>query len=202
MISILKGSIESVGGDDKSLYIDLMTTMGIGYRVFLPSRYSMSKGKEALLYTAHIVREDSQTLFGFEAKIERRVFELLRSVSGIGPKIALAILSTYSVDEINSLIIAGDHGTLSKVSGLGKKGAQKIILDLQDKITDLGLEVVGDVKKKFDDGMVKELKEALKSLGFSGEALDGYVEVAKEILVKKEDIGLEELIKLVLSRND
>lgn len=202
MISILKGTIESVGGDDKSLYIDLMTSVGVGYHVNLPNRYSMSKGKETLLYTAHIVREDSQTLYGFEQKIEKAVFELLRSVSGIGPKIALAILSTYSVDEINSLIIAGDHGTLSKVSGLGKKGAQKIILDLQEKITDLGLEVVGDVKKKVDDGMVKELKEALKSLGFTGEALNGYVDVAKGILSKKKDIDLEELIKLVLSRND
>ena len=180
----------------KDSYVDILISSGVGYRIYIPSTYILpSKGEKYSVYTYFHVREDNQTLFGFETEEDRDLFELLISVSGIGPKIGLAIMSTYSKKELDSILNDGDAKKLSKVSGLGMKGAQKIILELRGKIDLKGGEESGG-------NAVKELKEVLKTLGFSGEALNQYVEYGEGILSANSDIEIEELVKKVLNQND
>ncbi len=180
----------------KDSYIDIQTASGLGYRISVPSTYILPpRGEKYSLYTHFHVREDNQTLFGFEREEERDFFEILISVSGIGPKIGLAIISTYSKKELEEIITQGDAKKLSKVNGLGLKGAQKIILELRGKVD---FEQMGDENKD----ILKELKEVLKTLGFSGEQLKGDVEYAGAILKTNSEIEIEDLVKKVLSKND
>ena len=196
MISYISGKvIQSRVG--KVNYVDVLLPLGIGYRVYVTSQFKYVKdGSDIQIYTSFQVREESQTLYGFNTEIERDFFEELLTVSGIGPKSAISILSTYPIDTVKQIILDGDSKLLSKVSGLGLKGAQKVILELRGKI-DFDMEdsnVKGDIK-------LKELKEVLKSLGFKGKELDESVGRGEDIL-KKGDIDIEVLIKKVLSSND
>jgi Holliday junction DNA helicase RuvA len=191
MISYITGTVLKTS-ISKDSYVDIQTDSGIGYRVHIPSSYIIpSKGEQYSLYTHLHVREDAQQLYGFEKEDERDFFEQLISVSGIGPKIALAILSTFSRSDLEDVIVEGDARGLSRVQGLGLKGAQKIILELRGKID-------FDQKESSEEVISKELKEALKSLGFSGEQLKDKVKLADDIVKKNKDIGIEELIKKVL----
>ena len=192
MISYITGKIlkTSFGKDN---YVDVLTNSGVGYRIFLTKKANIvNDGKEISLYTYFHVREDAQTLFGFMLEEERDFFEKLISVSGVGPKLGLSILSTYTKSEVESMILDGNDSALSKTPGLGSKGAQKIILELRGKI---------DFKKveEKEGEEIKELKDALKALGFTGETLNAKLEVGKEMLAKEKDMEIEILIKKVLS---
>ena len=192
MISYITGKIlkTNLGKDS---FVDILAASGVGYRVFLTKKANITNdGSSISLYTSFHVREDSQTLYGFLTEHERDFFEKLITVSGVGPKLALAILSTYSQEEVETMILDGDDVGLSKTPGLGSKGAQKIILELRGKI---------DFKKEIDQGSdeLKDLKNALKSLGFGGEGLNLYLERGEEILKANKDIEIETLIKKVLS---
>ena len=192
MISYITGIVLKIS-ISKDSYVDIQTNSGIGYRVHIPSSYLLpSKGEKYSLFTHLHVREDAQQLYGFEKEDERDFFEQLISVSGIGPKIALAILSTFSRSDLEDIIVEGDARGLSRVQGLGLKGAQKIILELRGKID-------FDQKESSEEVITKELKEALKSLGFSGEQLKEKVKLADDIVKKKKDIGIDELIKKLLN---
>lgn len=192
MISYITGIVLKTS-ISKDSYIDIQTNSGIGYRINIPTSYILpSKGEKYSLFTHLHVREDAQQLYGFEKEDERDFFEQLISVSGIGPKIALAILSTFSRNDLEDIIVEGDARGLSRVQGLGLKGAQKIILELRGKID-------FDQKESSEEVITKELKEALKSLGFSGEQLKDKIKSAEDIIKKKKDIGIEELIKKVLN---
>ncbi len=182
MISILKGQVEKIVVGDKYNMVDVLTDSGVGYRVIVLAKDSYVQGNLVKLFTSFQVREDSQTLYGFATESVRDFFELLLTVSGIGPKIAIAVLSAYSVDDVASFVVNKDHQSLSKVSGLGSKGAQKIVVDLENRLTGLDLKL----SKSGVGGnlMHRELSEALKSLGFSGEALKGYLEKAENLLIK------------------
>ena len=177
----------------KDSYIDLLTKMGIAYRVHIPQNFpSVEKQQELSLYTHFHVREDAQSLFGFETEEERDFFEELITVSGVGPKIALAVLSTYRKDELEKIILEGDAKKLSKVSGLGSKGAQKIILELRGKVD-------FDKDGKVSSAKSRDLKNALKVLGFSGDILNEKVDLGEKMLDKDEGMEIEDLIKRVLS---
>lgn len=192
MISYISGKILKVSlGKDS--FVDILTASGVGYRVFLTKRNNIvNNGSTVSLYTSFHVREDAQTLYGFLTESERDFFEKLITVSGVGPKLALAILSTYSQGEVENMIVEGDDSGLSKTPGLGSKGAQKIILELRGKI---------DFKKETlkDNDELKDLKNALKALGFTGEALNAQLEKGEEIVKKNKGIEIETLIKKVLS---
>lgn len=112
----------------------------IGYKVFVsPVVYAeLEIGTEKELYTHHHVKEDAVDLFGFRTIAELEFFELLLSISGIGPKSALGVLSVATVDEIKESIAHGDPALLTKVSGIGKKTAERVVLELRDKIAKLG----------------------------------------------------------------
>ncbi len=193
MISYITGIVLK-SNISKNSYVDILTDSGIGYRVNIPNSYTpLSKGEKYSLFTYLHVREDIQTLFGFEKEEERDFFEQIISVSGIGPKTGLAILSTYSKSKLEDIILKGDSKALSKVPGLGSKGAQKIILELRGKID-------FDEKESKEEEIIKELKEVLKALGFSGEQLKEKVTIGEKILSKKKQISIEELIKEVLNK--
>ncbi len=115
----------------------LATVSGVGYEVFIPA-HTLSRvpelGEQIALHIRHIVREDSQELFGFESWDERRTFETLISLSKVGAKTALAILSVYRPDDLRRIVIEGDHTPLTRVSGIGQKTAQRLFLELKDKL--------------------------------------------------------------------
>ena len=192
MISYISGKVlkNNIG---KNNYVDVLLPSGIAYRVFVTSMFNFVQvGSQISVYTSFQVREDSQTLYGFSTQEERDFFEELLTVSGIGPKSALSILSTYSMDRVKKIILDGDSVLLSKTPGLGLKGAQKVILELRGKIDfeKDDLQMKGNVK-------LGELKEALKSLGFVGKDLKDGMKKGEEVL-KEGDVDIEVLIKKVL----
>lgn len=192
MISYISGKLLKLY-TGKDSFVDILTASGVGYRVFLTKKANIiNDGSMISLYTSFHVREDAQTLYGFLTESERDFFEKLITVSGVGPKLALAILSTYSQAEVENMIMEGDDAGLSKTPGLGSKGAQKIILELRGKI---------DFKKETpqDTDELKELKSALKALGFTGEQLQAKLDLGKEIIKDKKDIEIEILVKQVLA---
>ncbi len=192
MISYISGKVlkNNIG---KNNYVDVLLSSGIGYRVFVTAMFEfLQPGSQISMYTSFQVREDSQTLYGFITQEERDFFEELLTVSGIGPKSALSILSTYSMNKVKKIILDGDSVLLSKTPGLGLKGAQKVILELRGKI-DFGK----DDENIKENVKLTELKEALKSLGFIGKELKDCIKRGEEIL-KKEDVDIEILLKKVL----
>ncbi len=120
---------------------------GVGYRLLIPaSSYEKlpAEGKPAKLLTTFVVRDDAQTLYGFATGAERTAFETLIGVSGVGPKLALAALSAMSPAELGSTVVSGDVAMLTRVPGVGKRKAEKLIVELKDKFADLdGLEPAG-----------------------------------------------------------
>lgn len=165
MFHYIKGSIEGSGKD-----FIVIENNGIGYKVFVPSstlgRIDSMKG-EVTLYTYFHVREDIAALYGFLSKEELDMFELLISVSGIGPKAGLAFLSVLPPSKLGLAIIGGDTKTLVSVPGIGSKTANRIILELKDKIdTDDVIEPTGGFTDLFTD-TAGEAANALIALGYS-----------------------------------
>lgn len=194
MISYISGKVlkNNIG---KVNFLEVLLSSGIGYRVYVTSLFKfLEKGSDISLFTSFQVREDSQSLYGFNTEIERDFFEQLLTVSGIGPKVAISILSTYDIAKIKELVMDGDSKGLSKVPGLGNKGAQKVILELRGKI-DFDKEDIG----KKNSEKLKELKEALKSLGYTGRSLEESIKKGDEIL-EENDMEIEDLIRNVLTQ--
>lgn len=174
MISILRGKIEDTG--NRSVVILLN---GIGYKVNVTDDtiHSLKNGMDATFWTHLAVRENSHELYGFTTKKERDFFELLITVSGIGPKTALNILSLVSGEALASAIRTGSTAHLIKVSGIGRKTAEKIVLELKDKLA-------GFEGGKIDAGMSSDadVLEALKALGYdAGDARDALKRIGKDI---------------------
>ena len=175
MIGSIKGKIILKAG--KFLIVE--TNSGVGYKVSVsPDTLSKAKkaGDEIFLFVHTHVREDILDLYGFSNLEELEFFEMLINVSGIGPKGALAILSVASIATLKKAIGAGDISYLIKVSGIGKKTAEKIVIELRDK-------VVNETSEKGGDSLQGELDvlEALKSLGYSqNEAREALKKVSPE----------------------
>ena len=138
---------------------------GVGLQVYVPAPLhdSVRRGESIFLHTYLVVREDALTLFGFESLESREYFQLLLTVNGVGPRLALAVLSIMAPDAIRRAVFHEQAEVFSRVPGVGKKTAQKILLQLQDKITpDIGLEPVGAM-----DDQDSEVLDALITLGYS-----------------------------------
>ena len=132
MIAGLHGTLESLGGDGAIINVG-----GIGFRVYMPTSTLSSLGKigdEVHLYTHLYLREDNATLYGFATDDELRFFQTLLGVSGLGPKLALAMLSAMSLDKLTMAIATGSVDLLTIVPGIGKKVADRLVLELKDKI--------------------------------------------------------------------
>ena len=142
---------------------------GIGYRVFVPEpciRDLSNASGTVKLYTHMAVREDAITLYGFLRESELELFSVLISVSGIGPQIALNILSQISLEDFVLAILSGDEKNLTRISGIGKKSAQRLILELQDKMKKVQSAMVASAAGGHDQN-VRDAVSALVSLGFA-----------------------------------
>jgi len=135
LIAFVDGTVVSISADSA-----VIQAGGVGYRVFCgPGTLSdLKEGQRARLWTHHLVREDQQALYGFATTEELGFFELLTTVTGVGPKVALAIVSSRPVADLQLAIFQGDEGVLTAVSGVGKKLAARIILELKEKVSAAG----------------------------------------------------------------
>ena len=156
MIARITGTI--ISSTDKYLVVE---THGLGYRVFVTAETLLKykTATEISLWTTHIVREDSQELFGFETVLDQELFELLLNVSGIGPKSALGVMNVATLGTIARAVNTNDVSYLTKISGIGKKTAEKIILELRDKLPDM-------VANEFD-ASTHDVLDALIALGYT-----------------------------------
>lgn len=156
MIASISGTI--IGHNDKSIVIE---TAGVGYRVFVTAETLLKHmhTSSIRLWTSHIVREDSEELFGFETLADQELFELLISVSGIGPRGALGVMNVATRGTIARAIAHNDVSYLTKISGIGKKTAEKIILELRDKLIDTDIDA--------PDDSAHDVIDALIALGYS-----------------------------------
>ncbi len=131
MIATLRGEVSQI--EDNALIVEVG---GVGYRVFVPAplRGSAKAGETIFLFTHLVVREDAFLLYGFESQSDRELFNILLGVDGVGPKVALSVLSTMTLDAIQRAVFAEEPDVLSRVPGVGKKTAQKMALHLKDKL--------------------------------------------------------------------
>ena len=165
VISILRGAVASVGLD----HIDVVVG-GIGFRVHVTPAFAQAapRDEEITVYTSMIVREDSMTLYGFESADERDVFTRLMSVSGIGPKIALAALAVLHPDELRRAVRDQDLVALQRIPGVGKKSAQRMALEIGDKLgTPASLPEAAPAPAPSQDAVATEVSAALVGLGWS-----------------------------------
>lgn len=175
----------------------IVETCGIGYRLAISlttfSPLQSQVGQEVKLFIHHYVREDDEQLYGFFTKDERTVFQQLVSVSGIGTGSARMILSSMTADETRAAILSGDTSRFKAVKGIGLKSAQRIILELKDKIDKASAgEVALPGIAAADSAVRDEARSALILLGFARPAVD---KVLSAILKETPDITIEALIK-------
>ena len=194
MLEYIKGKISEL----TPTYLVLETNQ-IGYFIHISlNTYTFLEGKEeVLLYVYEAIREDAHTLYGFMDKDERQLFALLISVSGIGPNTARMILSSFSAVELEN-IIASDNVTLLKgVKGIGLKTAQRVIIDLKDKVRKIPeiQAVAGQVYKS-----AKNKEEALSALIMLGFNAAASTKVVEKIMNETPDLPLEKIIKEALKR--
>ncbi len=196
MIAFVKGKIEDLS--EENVVVDIG---GVGINVKISAgtfNLLPGIGGEVKLYTYTSVREDAFNLFGFLTRDELELFKKLITVNGIGPKGGLSILSVMSADELRFAIVSGDGAAIAKAPGVGKKTAERVILDLRDKIsledTLIHKEMQASAPAGQDNHAVNEAVEALTALGYS--ATDALQAVRK--VPADENMDVETLLKLAL----
>jgi holliday junction DNA helicase RuvA len=164
VIAFVEGAVATVAAD--SAVID---AGGVGYRVFCgPSTLAgLRDGARVRLHTHHLVREDQQALYGFASPEELGFFELLITVTGVGPKVALAIVASRRVADLQLAILQGDEGVLTAVSGVGKKLAARVVLELREKVAAAGGTAVGVAVGPGTRSAESDVVAALQALGYS-----------------------------------
>ncbi len=191
MISFVRGILFSK--DENSVTIDVG---GIGYKVLVPIREleKMHTGEETFLNTYFAVREDAMELFGFTEKEDLKMFEKLITVSGVGPKAAINLLSAFSSGELGTAIVLSDSKKIATAQGIGAKTAQRIILELKDKISDETLTsgIVGGEEAPSNAAVDKEAVSALMALGYTASEAQSAIKKAGS----KETV--EETVKAAL----
>ena len=160
MIATLRGEVSQI--EDNAIIVEVG---GVGLRVFVPAplRGRLKAGEVILLYTHLVVREDALTLYGFESQPDRELFNILLGVDGVGPKVALSVLSTLTLDAVQRAVFTEEPDILSRVPGVGKKTSQKIVLYLHDRLkpTDALAKIAALSDKD------SEVLAALTALGYS-----------------------------------
>jgi Holliday junction DNA helicase RuvA len=178
MIARISGTIAEIGMNHA-----IVDVHGVGYKVFLTSDmlHGLKNAKPASFWTYLAVREDAMDLYGFPTKKDQQFFELLISVSGIGPKSALNILSLASAETLMGAIRTGSTAHLTKISGIGKKTAEKIVLELSDKVGAIALDA-GDTGASAGLSSDLDAIEALTALGYGAdEARDALKKISKDV---------------------
>jgi Holliday junction DNA helicase RuvA len=196
MISLINGIVRSISSDRAVVEVG-----GVGLAVSLTSQTTaqLNLGTPVQLFTSLVVREDSLTLFGFLDEESRSAFELVQTVSGIGPKVALAILGAHTPQSLAVAIAQEDIKAIEKVPGIGRKGAQRLILELKGKISDFGSV---DHKQIHQPVWREQLTSALISLGFtakdSDSAITAVVSQYADSGMDAQDVDISELLKAAL----
>ncbi|MDA9312455.1 Holliday junction branch migration protein RuvA [Vicingaceae bacterium] len=168
---------------------------GVGYKLNISLNTYAKLGEEesCKLFTEFIVREDAQLLYGFKEVSERRLFQLLISVSGIGPATALLVLSSADAEEIQQAILSGNAGWFKGVKGIGPKSAQRIIIDLKDKISKENIS--SDNSMGLNNTLKEESLSALVNLGFNKNIAEKMIQ---KILIANPNAAVEDVIKQAL----
>ncbi|CAB4873602.1 MAG: Holliday junction branch migration protein RuvA [Actinobacteria bacterium] len=171
MISTINGTVRSIHSDRLVIEVG-----GVGLSVLVNASTSngATMGTQVQLFTSLVVREDSLTLFGFSTDEARSLFELLQTVSGVGPKVALAILGVLTPEDLSRAIANEDLAALERTPGIGRKGAQRMILELKGKLSDLSN---GSTYQQHVPAWRENLMGALVSLGFSPKDSDSAISV-------------------------
>ncbi len=171
MIASVNGRVAAVTGDAVVVEVG---GVGIAVQCTPTTLASLRPGQEARLATSLVVREDSLTLFGFATDDERAVFEILQSVTGVGPRLAQAVLAVHSPDAVRAAVATDDVGALTLVAGVGKKGAQRLVLELKDKLgtTSTGGNVLRLPGQQGVGAWREQLRQALTGLGWSAREVD------------------------------
>ena len=157
MISFLEGEVVQ-----KAATSVVLAVGGVGYDVSVPTSVVSrlpAVGRSARVHTRMVVRDDSMTLYGFSTTDDRELFDLLTGVTGVGPKVGLSFLSAMSADALRRAVIAGDADALTVVPGVGKKVAQRVVVDLRDRL--------GGDDDFASEGLIVDVREALVSLGLT-----------------------------------
>lgn len=196
MITFIEGILE-----EKQPTGAVVNAGGIGYEVLIPlSSYDRlpSEGDRCRLLTCLHIREDAHTLFGFCTAGERDMFRRLTGISGIGPKLALGVLSGLSVRELKSALIEGDVKRLSSISGIGKKTAERMVMEMKDKFSAAEQLQASTETAGFDpaDGRLQDAMLALCSLGYKPEQARKMVTGASSKI--KPETNIEEIVRLAL----
>ncbi len=190
MIAFIKGRLI-----EKTPTYVVIEANGVGYHIQISlNTYSAIGAEEALkLHTQLIVREDAHLLYGFHSLAEKRLFQLLISVSGVGASTALMVLSAGNESEVQEALLSGNVAWFKAVKGIGPKSAQRIIIDLKDKIAKENIEA--NISGGIDNTMKEEALSALVLLGFNRNLADKTI---TNILKSNPDIEVEDLIKQAL----
>ncbi|HNV57301.1 MAG TPA: Holliday junction branch migration protein RuvA [Smithellaceae bacterium] len=197
MIAMLSGKIAY-----KGISHVVVDAQGVGYRVFIPltTFYALPEADQAITLHIHTsVKEDAIHLFGFYTREERELFQLMISVSGIGPKVALNILSGISSAELLEAISAGNLTRLMAIPGIGRKMAERLILELKEKVMKkMAADAIpaADAKQKQAEMMREDALSALMNLGYkAGAARDALEKAARDL---KEEPAMDQLLKKAL----
>lgn len=175
--------------------VEVLASDGLGYEISVPTGLvdRLSADDTVELHTVLLVRDDAMELFGFESSRDRELFQRLRTVGGIGPRLALAVLGALPTDRIVQAIRGKDSATLQTVSGVGKKTAERIAIELADKLDDMGVTEETESSR----GPIEAAVQALRSLGYgSVEAEDAVRRAVKSL--GDRDVRTQELVKHAL----
>jgi holliday junction DNA helicase RuvA len=191
VIAFVEGIVVSLGPDSA-----VVQAGGVGYRIFCGSGTlsSLRESQTARLYTHHLVREDQQALYGFRSTEELGFFELLTTVTGVGPKVALAIVSARPVADLQLAVFQGDEGVLTAVSGVGKKLAARVILELKEKVSAAGAAATGAGGAA--GAAESEVVAALQALGYT--ASEARSSAAAALSALPVGASLEDRVKAAL----
>lgn len=196
MIEYLRGEIAEL-----TPATAIIECCGVGYETSITlNTYSALQGKkDTKLYIYEVIREDAHQLFGFSNKSERELFLLLISVSGIGGNTARTILSAFTVNELCEAIITGNEAAIKSVKGIGLKTAQRIIIDLKDKIKGIGSDFAGNTvaPATINNDVIDGATSALVILGFPAAATN---KVVQSIVKSEPQATIEQVIKLALKQ--
>ncbi|MBE6010104.1 MAG: Holliday junction branch migration protein RuvA [Lachnospiraceae bacterium] len=193
MYSYIKGRLEEIREDHVTI-----ENNGIGYRLYMPARCIQElppRGEEVKIFTYLHVREDAMLLFGFASRDELELFRMLIGVSGIGPKGGLAILSVLSPDDLRFAVLSEDDKRIAKAPGIGKKTAQRLIIELKDKIDISEEDLVAGTGLYMSEAATTARDEAIQAL----EAL-GYSKSDAYAVVSKLSIGEEDDVETILKQ--
>ena len=196
MISKLVGLIDAIFSD----HIVLLTSGGVGYQVFASIKILNNSiiGNNSSFYIETIIKDENILLFGFDSANEKRAFNLLRTVSGVGPKMSLNILNSFTPGQLQNIINSADKASFKMVSGVGLKTAERIILELKNKNICLELEVSQNSQQIHHNTRSANIDDAIIALTLLGINKNEATHTILNITASQEDYTTEELVKLAL----